>query len=123
MKIPKLGIAALISFLCLQATAQKTPSKGIGQKYGCISIMEAPDVKAFDTLAGTRGLVDPYYLWDNGKALRVRFMGGSPAMRDKVKTYAKEWEQYANLTFNFIEYGDADIRVNLDDKGGHNSII
>jgi len=123
MKIPKLGIAALISILCLQATAQKNPSKSIGQKYGCTSIMEAPDVKAFDTLAGTRGLVDPYYLWDEGKSIRVRFMGGSTAMRDKVKTYAKEWEQYANLTFNFIEYGDADIRVNLDDKGGHNSII
>lgn len=123
MKIPKLGIAALISFLCLQATAQKTPSKGIGQKYGCTSIMEAPGVKAFDTLTPARGLADLYYLWDNGSNLTVRFMGGSPAMRDKVKTYAKEWEQYANVTFNFVEYGDADIRVKLDDKGGHNSII
>lgn len=111
--------------LVLQVVAQKqkTPSKSIGQKYGCTSIIEAPKVTSFDTSAGSRGLVDPYYLWDNGSVLKVRFLSGSEAMKDKVKMYAKEWEQYANIRFDFIEYGDADIRVNLDNKGGHNSVI
>lgn len=111
--------------LILQAVAQKqkTPSKSIGQKYGCTSIIEAPKVTSFDTSAGSRGLVDPYYLWDNGSVLKVRFLSGSEAMKDKVKAYAKEWEQYANIRFDFIEYGDADIRINLDNKGGHNSVI
>jgi hypothetical protein len=111
--------------LVLQVVAQKqkTPSKSIGQKYGCTSIVEAPKVTSFDTSAGSRGLVDPYYLWDNGSVLKVRFLSGSQAMKDKVKAYAKEWEQYANIRFDFVEYGDADIRVNLDNKGGHNSVI
>jgi len=123
-KIKKVMIGAAL-LLSLQGIAQKakTPAKGIGQKYGCTSIIEAPKVGAFDTSAGTRGLADQYYIWNNGSTLKVRFLAGSPAMKDKVKTYAKEWEQYANIVFDFIEYGDADIRVNLDDKGGHNSVI
>jgi hypothetical protein len=44
-------------------------------------------------------------------------------MKDRVKSFAKEWEQYANITLEFVDYGDADIRVNLDNKGGHNSVI
>ena len=117
-----IGTAVVLS---LNAMSQKTktPAKGIGQTYGCTSIMQAPKLSSFDTAAGSRGLVDPYYLWDNGATLKVRFLSGSPAMKDKVKAYAREWEQYANIKFDFIEYGDADLRINLDNKGGHNSVI
>lgn len=122
IKTALLGTALLIG---VQGMSQKTKPapKGIGQKYGCTSIMQAPKITTFDTAAGTRGLVDPYYLWNEGSVLKVRFMSGSAAMQEKVKTYAKEWEQYANLRFDFVESGDADIRVNLDNKGGHNSVI
>lgn len=117
-----LGASVLLS---MQAMSQKTKpaGKGIGQKYGCTSIMQAPKITSFDTSAGSRGLVDPYYLWNNGSTLKVRFLSGSPSMQEKVKSYAKEWEQYANLKFEFVDYGDADIRINLDNKGGHNSLI
>ncbi len=122
----RLRSAALLILMlfALQTWAQKpkTPSRGIGQKYGCTSIMQAPKIASFDT-AAPRGLVDPYYLWDNGSTLKVRFLSGSPAMQEKVKQYAKEWESYANIHFDFVESGDADIRVNLDNKGGHNSLI
>ena len=112
-------------FVSVQGLGQKakTASRKIGQKYGCTSIMQSPKVSSFDTSAGSRGLVDPYYLWDNGATLKVRFLSGSDQMKEKVKMYAKEWEQYANIHFDFIEEGDADIRVNLDNKGGHNSLI
>lgn len=123
--LKRMMIAAAV-LLSLQGLAQKpkTPAKGkgIGQKYGCTSIMQVPKISSFDTLAG-RGLVDPYYLWDNGSVLKVRFLSGSPAMKEKVKAYAKEWEAYANINFDFVESGDANIRVNLDNKGGHNSVI
>lgn len=122
----RLKSAALLVLMlfALQTWAQKpkTSSKGIGQKYGCTSIMQAPKIASFDT-AAPRGLVDPYYLWDNGSTLRVRFLSGSQALQEKVKQYAKEWENYANIKFDFVETGDADIRVNLDNKGGHNSLI
>ncbi|MFM9908987.1 MAG: M12 family metallopeptidase [Chitinophagaceae bacterium] len=122
--IKKLLLITAVLFT-LQSTGQKAKvaAKKIGQKYGCTSIIQIPKVSSFDTSAGTRGLVDPYYIWDNGATLKVRFFSGSDAMKEKVKTYAKEWEQYANINFDFVESGDADIRVNLDDKGGHNSVI
>lgn len=125
MNTVKSLMAVAVMILSLHGMSQKVkPSnKGIGQKYGCTSIMKAPKMNSFDTAAGSRGLVDPYYLWDNGATLKVRFLSGSPAMKEKVKAYAKEWEQYANITFDFVDYGDAEIRVNLDNKGGHNSLI
>lgn len=119
----KLMMGAVL-LLSLQGMSQKKPAaKSIGQKYGCTSIMQAPKISSFDTSAGSRGLVDPYYLWNNGSTLKVRFLTGSPSMQEKVKSYAKEWEQYANIKFDFVDFGDADIRVNLDNKGGHNSLI
>lgn len=115
--------AALVS---LQGWAQqkpKTSAKSVAHKYGCTSVMESPRLTTFDTTKGARGLVDPYYLWENGSTLKVRILTGSPAMKARVKAYAKEWEQYANIKFDFVDYGPATIRVNLDDKGGHNSMI
>ncbi len=127
MNSMKQWIVAGALVLSLPALAQKKPaagSKSIGQKYGCTSIMASPvqGMPKFDTTS-SRGLADQYYLWDNGANLRVRFLSGSPQMKARVKSYAKEWEQYANLTFTFVESGDAELRVNLDNKGGHNSII
>jgi hypothetical protein len=72
----------------------------------------------------TRGLADNFYLWENGQTLKVKFLSGSPAMRAKVFSMAKEWEQFANLRFELAgDYDAANIRVRLDDKGGHNSAI
>jgi hypothetical protein len=71
-----------------------------------------------------RGLADFFYLWDNGKTLKVKFLSGSPALRNKVFNMAKEWEQYANIHFELAsDYEPAQIRVRLDNKGGHNSSI
>ncbi|MBC7830097.1 MAG: hypothetical protein H7122_20295 [Chitinophagaceae bacterium] len=97
-------------------------TKGYSQSKGCGTLQPPPSVMAFDT-AKARGLADNYYLWNNGQEVKVRFLSGSPALQETVKTIAKEWEKYANLRFDFISYGDADIRINLDSKGGHNSMI
>lgn len=116
----------LLSFLSISLftfAQQKVAPKGIGQKYGCTSIMpSASSMPSIDTTSG-RGLADPYYLWENGSELRVKFFSGSRAMRDRVMAYAQEWEYFVNLKFVEVSSGDAEIRVNLDNKGGHNSMI
>lgn len=73
----------------------------------------------------TRALADDYFLWDVGKTISVKFMDGtgSAVLRQKVKAAAKEWEKYANLTFDFVESGDANVRILLTDKGGCNSMV
>lgn len=124
MKSIKITLTLLsISLLSTSLFAQKAKSKtAVKQKYGCSS--EVPVAKMFieDTTPG-RGLADNYYLWDNGKILYVKFLSGSKSMQEKVKTIAKEWEKYANIKFHFVEVGPSHIRINLDDKGGHNSLI
>src|SRR4051794_15972421 len=49
-------------------------------------------------------------LWDNDKRLRVRFLDGVPEVQDKVAAIAKEWEDVANVTLDFVT-GAAEIRV------------
>lgn len=49
----------------------------------------------------------------NGKTLKVRFLNGTDFVQQKVIFYAKKWENYANIKFEFISAGDAEIRVSF----------
>jgi hypothetical protein len=49
--------------------------------------------------------------WKNGRSLRVRFLGGDPAVVDKVKFYAKQWMDHANITLLFGTDPAAEIRI------------
>jgi hypothetical protein len=49
--------------------------------------------------------------WKNGRTLRVRFLGGPPAITDKVQFYAKQWMDHANITLQFGNDAAAEIRV------------
>jgi len=51
------------------------------------------------------------YLWRPGSTVDVRFLGGDPKICEKVEHYAHQWEQYANIKFNFVKTGRAHIRV------------
>jgi hypothetical protein len=55
--------------------------------------------------------------------LRVKIMSGSPKYKEMIKRYAKEWEKYANIKFEFVETGESNIRVILtgNDGGGNYS--
>lgn len=102
-----------------KATAQKMPKGGMIE--GCMTV-EPFMMKSIDTTKG-RQLVDNYYLWDNGKTLNVRFLSGSPEMQEKIKSAAKEWEQYANIKFNFVTSEPSNIRVLLTNKDGYYSMV
>ncbi len=53
-------------------------------------------------------------LWHNGTTIKVKFLNGSDVLKERVKTVAIEWEKYANISFKFIESGDAHVRVGFD---------
>lgn len=61
--------------------------------------------------------------WQNGKTLRVGFMGGTEAMRSRIRKYASEWSQVANVQFLFIEKGESDLRVSFTPGLGTWSLI
>jgi serralysin len=50
-------------------------------------------------------------MWSNGKRLRVHFLGGDSFLHEKVKNYARKWEPYANIFFDFVNDQNAEIRV------------
>ncbi len=77
------------------------------------------------SVAAGRGMADNYMLWDNGSTIVVKFVGGgSPWVKSKVAEFAKGWEQYANIKFNFVPdnyAGATNVRVKLGRGKGANS--
>jgi hypothetical protein len=62
-------------------------------------------------------------MWINGSRLRVRFIGGNPAQQALVKEQASWWTQHANLTFDFNNAPDAEIRIAFNSSDGAWSYI
>jgi len=58
-------------------------------------------------------------LWQPGRTLRVVFLDGAPVAHAKVRRYAEEWTNYANLRFEFLiaPSPDAEIRITLRPGG------
>ena len=59
--------------------------------------------------SGIRG--SSWKLWKVGSTIRIRFLDGGSETRKKVATIAQEWVKYANLRFEFVTSGEAEIRV------------
>jgi serralysin len=57
-------------------------------------------------------------LWKPGRVLRVRFLDGDPTVQAKVAQVAKQWEQFANIQFNFGDDPNAEIRVSFQADPG-----
>ena len=65
-----------------------------------------------------RAVLDFRKLWINGSSLRVRFMGGTASEQALAKEQAQWWTKHANLTFEFNNAPDAEIRVTFDPSDG-----
>jgi len=65
-----------------------------------------------------RAIIEFRKLWIKGSRLRVGFMGGTPAQQAIAKEQALWWTEHANLTFDFNNALDAEIRVAFDPTDG-----
>ena len=61
--------------------------------------------------------------WINGGTIRISFLDGNPAQKDKVKEIAVEWTNYANLYFEFTDSPSAEIRVTFNPNDGSWSYV
>lgn len=61
--------------------------------------------------------------WMNGSTLKVRFSGGTAAQQAVAKEEAGWWAAVANLTFDFGNHPNADIRITFDENDGAWSMI
>ncbi|MEY2401579.1 MAG: hypothetical protein QOJ08_1690 [Ilumatobacteraceae bacterium] len=66
----------------------------------------------------TRAIIPIGKLWMNGSTLHVKFLGGTAAEQANAKEQAVWWTAHANLTFDFNNAADAEIRVTFDPNDG-----
>ena len=62
-------------------------------------------------------------LWKPGTRLRLHFLDGKESVRAKVRPYAQQWTQYANLEFDFSDDAEAEIRISFAADPGSWSYI
>jgi hypothetical protein len=68
--------------------------------------------------AGKRAVHQPSKKWIPGQKIRVKFLEGNDYVKSKVRQYAEVWEEFANVDFEFVESGTAEIRISFTmDKG------
>lgn len=64
-------------------------------------------------------------LWDVGQTLRVKFVGngGSASVRSKVRAYAEQWTQHANVKLQFVDpSSSAEIKIAFDPTGSWSTV-
>ncbi|MDQ6527638.1 matrixin family metalloprotease [Flavobacterium sp. LHD-85] len=58
--------------------------------------------------------------WEIGQTIKIKFLDGNEVQHEKVKKYASEWTKYANLKFEYVSSGYADIRIGFNRAGESN---
>jgi hypothetical protein len=117
-----------VVFLLASANAQKLPQGPKPSKAPCTTLMGKTLLPvAVDTTKG-RSVANNDVAWENGEEILVKFIddAGSQQLRNMIMSYAKSWEQYANITFKFVPDNTptTNMRVKLGgrkDGLGHNS--
>jgi len=58
--------------------------------------------------------------WNLGDAIRIRFLEGDQSLKDRVQAVAERWTApgMANLTFQWVEAGPAEIRIAFQQGNG-----
>jgi len=79
--------------------------------------------RAIPEIAETELAVTRSKKWPNGQHLRVRFLGGAPEIQAKVRHFAEAWHPYANVTFEVVDSGPAEIRVSFVPDGSSWSAV
>lgn len=82
-----------------------------------VAINENPDNAARSVPGGRRKRAIGTWskFWGNGRTLRIAFMGGPPeALCLAIQKQINKWQASTNLTFEFVESGDSDIRIKTD---------
>lgn len=72
-------------------------------------------IKKVDGGVSTRAVVEKEKSWTVGDTIKIKFLNGSTAIQEKVKLYAAQWLEYANLKFEYVSAGDnADVKIGFD---------
>lgn len=112
---------AQTSLSLLQAVPQADIPAGFEKTQMCKDVY-LPGQEYFPETT-SKGAVVTNKKWPNGSVITVSLNGGTTKVRNKVMQFAKEWSKYANITFNFVTSGTAQIRVTFTAGAGSYSYI
>ncbi|MFN0175084.1 MAG: M12 family metallopeptidase [Saprospiraceae bacterium] len=98
---------ASIPHICMDWPNKPSPTKL--KKPECVNCEVSATIQAL--------VAETSKKWANGTSLRVKITGGTPIVRSKIDQYAKEWSNYANIKFNFVSSGDAEILITVGSDG------
>ncbi len=66
----------------------------------------------------------PDKMWNPGQVLRVRMSGGTAFVRSKVRQFAMEWTEFANINFAFVDDSQpAEIKIDFSADGFSWSVV
>lgn len=108
-KIARFMLVALISFSltnCDKDTEDVLETNEIDfskSAHVCIAKWDAPN--------GAKATSVKAKQWETGQTIRVKFLNGNSFVQSKVRQYAVEWEKYANLKFQWVTSGSANIKI------------
>lgn len=74
---------------------------------------ETSGLYALKQIQTTKGIAPKDKLWTNGQTIKIKFLNGTEAQKNTVKQYAAEWLNYANLQFDYVESGNADVKISF----------
>ena len=83
--------------------------------HACIDYPVGQDLTSFAAIVTQKK-------WPNGSNLQVLFLDGDPAVQAKVAQYARQWSEFANITFDFNNAPDAEIRISFRYQGSWSTI-
>ena len=88
-----------------------------------VAITENPaNAPASSSTRQKRAVARHTNFWAPGRVLRIAFLNGEPPFKEAVKTAASQWLPYINLTFDFVEGEQGDIRI-ASEPGAYWSLI
>lgn len=76
-----------------------------------------PEITA--TSGKTKGAIVKDAAWNPGETITVSFLEGDPALQKRVREMAQRWTApgMANLSLDFLNHNDTDIRISFRFKG------
>lgn len=70
-------------------------------------------IKVVENSIHSKAVVENDKLWNVGDTIKIKFLNGSSGIQEKVKLYASNWLQYANLKFEYVQE-NADVKIGFD---------
>jgi serralysin len=88
------------------------------KNYYCMSLgLESLTEADRNTLKGMKAALLNDVRWPTGAMVTVKFLEGSPELQKRVKGVALVWTTLANVNFEFVNKGDADVRIAFQPGG------